>query len=222
VSGERDPTEWLPDELMLMIMLMLPIATLWSGACERECQRWARLMESASIVQLKRNSRWVAYEAGAIKPRTLDGHTDTVWALASGLDGKVYSGSFDGTIRVWSGESGAHLQTLKGRTNGVNALAVGLDGYIYSGSDDLAVRVWSGASGTHVRTLKGHTNLVLALAVGLDGKIYSGSSDCTIRVWAPDDGTHLQTLVGHTKMVRSPRGQITRCRQGWCDLLGVI
>jgi WD40 repeat protein len=165
-------------------------------------------MESASIMRRKRDGRWAACEAGVIKPRRLEGHTDTVWALASGLDGKVYSGSFDGTIRVWSGESGAHLQTLKGRTNGVNALAVGLDGYIYSGSDDLAV--------------KGHTNLVLALAVGLDGKIYSGSSDCTIRVWAPDDGTHLQTLVGHTKMVRSPRGQITRCRQGWCDLLGVI
>ena len=49
VSGGRDPTEWLPDELMLMIMMMLPFTTLWSGACERVCQRWAQLMESASI-----------------------------------------------------------------------------------------------------------------------------------------------------------------------------
>jgi hypothetical protein len=65
-----------------------------------------RLMESASIVRRKRDGRWAAYEAGAIKPRTLGGHTDTVYALAAGLDGKVYSGSFDGTIMVWSGESG--------------------------------------------------------------------------------------------------------------------
>jgi WD40 repeat protein len=204
VSGGRDPTEWLPDELMLMVLERLPFATLWSGACERVCQRWARLMESASIVRRKRDGRWTAYEAGVIKPRTLEGHTDNiVLALAIGLDGKVYSASHDTTIRVWSGESGAHLQTLTGHTYTVRALTVGLDGNIYSGSHDRTVRVWSGASGAHVRTLEGHTGWVVALAVGLDGKIYSGSGDKTIRVWAANDGAHLQTLVGHTKMVTS-------------------
>jgi WD40 repeat protein len=198
LSGGRDPTEWLPDELMLMVLERVPFATLWSGACERACQRWARLMESASIVRLKRDRRWAAYEAGAIKPHTLEGHTSTVWALAVGLDGKVYSGSHDKTIMVWSGESGAHLQTLTGHTDTVRAVTVGLDGNIYSGSDDRTVRVWSGASGAHVRTLVGHTTRVLVLEVGLDGKIYSGSADKTIRVWAAVDGAHLQTLVGHT------------------------
>jgi WD40 repeat protein len=203
VSGGRDPTEWVPDELMLMIMLMLPFATLWSGACERVCQRWARLMESASIVRRKRDGRWAAYETGVIKPRELEGHTSYVWALTIGLDGKVYSASIDKTIMVWSGESGAHLQTLTGHTDTVCALAVGLNGNIYSGSFDRTVRVWSGASGAHVRTLEGHTHWVLALAVGLNGKVYSGSADVTIRVWAADDGTHLQTLVGHTGWVRA-------------------
>jgi hypothetical protein len=37
VSGGRDPTEWLPDELMLMVLERLSSATLWSGACERVC-----------------------------------------------------------------------------------------------------------------------------------------------------------------------------------------
>ena len=35
VSDGRDPTESLPDELIVMIMLMLPLPTLWSGACKR-------------------------------------------------------------------------------------------------------------------------------------------------------------------------------------------
>jgi WD40 repeat protein len=203
VSGGRDPTEWVPDELMLMILLMLPFATLWSGACERVCQRWARLMESASIVRRKRDGRWAAYETGVIKPRELEGHTSYVWALTIGLDGKVYSASIDKTIMVWSGESGAHLQTLTGHTDTVCALAVGLNGNIYSGSFDRTVRVWSGASGAHVQTLVGHTDWVFALAVGLDGKIYSGSRNHTIRVWAANDGAHLQTLVGHTASVRA-------------------
>jgi len=38
VSGGRDPTEWLPDELMLMVLERVPFATMWSGACEGVCQ----------------------------------------------------------------------------------------------------------------------------------------------------------------------------------------
>jgi hypothetical protein len=60
VSGGRDPTEWLPDELMFMVLERVPFATLWSGACEGVCQRWARLIESASIMRLKREGRWAA------------------------------------------------------------------------------------------------------------------------------------------------------------------
>jgi hypothetical protein len=203
VSGGSDPTESLPDELILMIMLMLPFVTLWGGVCERVCRRWERLMESAPIVLRKREERWAAYEEGLIRPSMLSGHTGTVPALAVGLDGKVYSGSTDKTIRVWSGESGAHLQTLQGHTNWVRALTVGLNGKIYSGSWDKTIRVWSSEIGAHLQTLVGHTRPVTALAVGLDGKLYSGSRDCTARVWCGDDGTHLQTLVGHTNDVNA-------------------
>jgi WD40 repeat protein len=201
VSGGRDPFEWLPDELIVMIVLMLPFEVLWSGACERVCQRWSRLVQSALVKRRKRDGRWAAYEEGVIKPRELEGHTLGVRALAVGLDGKLYSGSDDTTIRVWSGVDGTHLQTLVGHMSWVCALAVGLDGKVYSGSYDKTIRVWSGVDGTHLQTLVGHTDWVEALAVGLDGKVYSGSWDKTIRVWSGDDGTHLQTLVGHTSTV---------------------
>jgi WD40 repeat protein len=202
VSGERDPFEWLPDELIVMIMLMLPFEVLWVGVCDRVCLRWTRLMESAPVKRHKRDGRWPAYEAGVITSRELVGHTHYVIALAVGLDGKVYSGSW-GTIRVWSSDDGAHIQTLEGHTRYVEALAVGLDGKIYSGSMDRTIRVWSGDDGTHLQTLVGHTDAVLALAVGLDGKVYSGSNDTAIQVWSGDDGTHLQTIVGHTNSVNS-------------------
>jgi hypothetical protein len=203
VSGGRDPFEWLPDELIVMIALMLPFEVLWSGACDHLCQRWARLMESAPVKRRKRDGRWAAYEAGVIKPRKLEGHTGYVRALAVGLDGKVYSGSEDKAIRVWSGDDGTHLQTLVGHTDVVTALNVGLGGKIYSGSYDKTIRVWSGIDGTLLQTLVGHTKWVCALAVGLDGKVYSGSNDTTIRVWSGDDGTHFQTLEGHTEDVRA-------------------
>jgi WD40 repeat protein len=182
VSGGRDPFEWLPDELIVMIMLMLPFEVLWSGVCECVCLRWARLTESASLKRRTRAGRWAAYEAGLIKPRELEGHALYVRALAVGLDGKVYSGSRDMTIRVWSGDDGTHLQTLVGHTATVCALAVGLDGKVYSGAGDTTIRVWSCADGRHLQTLVGHTSYVLALTVGLDGKVYSGSVDMAIRV----------------------------------------
>ena len=202
VSGGRDPTLWLPDELMEMIFLMEPCELLWDGVCEQVCQRWARIVRESTLVKRrKQEERRVAYETGIIRPDVLGGHTDVVWSLAVGLDGKIYSGSEDKTIRVWSGVDGIHLQTLEGHSGRVLALAVGLDGRIYSGSHDKTIRAWSGVDGTHLQTLEGHTNDVCALAVGLDGKIYSGSHDKTIRVWSGVDGTHLQTLEGHTNHV---------------------
>jgi hypothetical protein len=248
VSGGRDPTEWLPDELVVMILVRLPCDVLWGRVCERVCRRWARLMESALVQRRKRDGRWAAYEAGVIQPRvlkdraasgpacawdltvgldgkvftawaddtirvcrsgddgsflcTLEGHTAEVHALAAGPDAKVYSGSCDSTVRVWSGDDGTHLQTLEGHTDTARALAVGLDGMkVYSGSYDCTIRVWSSDDGIHLQTLEGHTEVVSALAVGLDGKVYSGSYDCTIRVWSGDDGAHIQTLEGHTDNV---------------------
>ena len=202
VSGGHDLTLWLPDELMEMIFLMVPFEALWDGVCERVCRRWGRIArESILVTRRKQDERWVAYEAGIISPRRLEGHKAGVSALAVGQDGKIYSASYDHTIRVWSGVDGTYLQTLKGHTSPVVALAVGLDGKIYSA--DMTIRVWSGVSGTHLRKLEGHTDLVVALAVGLDGKIYSGSCDTTIRAWSGVHGAHLQTLEGHTDSVLS-------------------
>ena len=56
--------------------------------------------------------------------------------------GKLYSGSWDNTIRVWDAESGNHLRTLQGHTGYVYALAMS-QGKLYSGSNDNTIRVWS-------------------------------------------------------------------------------
>jgi len=114
VSGGRDPFEWLPDELVVMIIERMPFESVWRGeACERVCLRWVRLMKSAPIERRKREGRWAAYDAAVLKPRELVGHTHSVISLTVvELDGKVYSGSCYATIGVWSGADGTHLQTF--------------------------------------------------------------------------------------------------------------
>ena len=71
---------------------------------------------------------------------TLHGHNGEVVSLAEGPNGKMFSGSTDRTIMVWSSENGAHVQTLVGHTGTVYALAIGRDGKVYSGSQDTTVR----------------------------------------------------------------------------------
>ena len=107
VSGGRDPTLWLPDELMEMIFLKV----LWDGVC----QRWGRIVRESTLVKRRmQEEKWAAFGAGIIKPRVLTGQWAAVRALAVGLDGHMFSGSDDTTIRVWSGVDDAHLHTLEG------------------------------------------------------------------------------------------------------------
>jgi hypothetical protein len=74
---------------------------------------------------------------------TLSGHTNIVMALAI-HDSKLYSGSYDKTITVWSleaGDFGREITTLSGHTSDVYALAI-QDSKLYSGSWDNTIKVW--------------------------------------------------------------------------------
>lgn len=79
-------------------------------------------------------------ETGKVQ-RTLFGHIEGVWAVASDKL-RLVSGSHDRTIKVWSREEGNCTATLVGHRGAVTCLALGED-RIVSGSDDGDVRVWS-------------------------------------------------------------------------------
>eukprot|EP00035_Acanthoeca_spectabilis_P017136 m.357590 g.357590 ORF g.357590 m.357590 type:complete len:336 (-) comp16616_c1_seq4:1730-2737(-) len=195
---DEDPTGWLPNELMIMVLLHV----VFLEECRSVCKRWHVLCRDHQLKTAMGLSRWKAYADGRRTPQTVTGHTDWVYALAVGKEGKVYSGSCDNTVKVWSGSTGALLQTLQGHTNSVRALAIGHDGNVYSGSYDCTVKVWSGHDGALVRTLVGHRSTVYSLAVD-SLHLYSGSSDDTIRVWVCSTAECVHTLRGHTGYVRA-------------------
>jgi WD40 repeat protein len=181
-SGGQDPTSWLPDELLILILLLLPFETLWRGQYTGVCRRWRTLGESGPVQRRKRTGKWEAYAKGWIQPRRLEGHNARVFCLAVGLGDSFYAGFYDGTVRVWSG--GDEIRRLEGHSEMVLALAVGPDGTVYSGSYDRSIQVWSGEDGTPIRTLSGHRGTVRALAVAPNHKLYSGCVDKSIRVWS--------------------------------------
>jgi F-box/WD-40 domain protein MET30 len=73
--------------------------------------------------------------------RTLFGHIEGVWAVASDKL-RLVSGSDDRTIKVWNREDGRCTATLVGHCGAVTSLQLGED-KIVSGSDDGDVKVWS-------------------------------------------------------------------------------
>jgi WD40 repeat protein len=101
-----------------------------------------------------------------------------------GVNGTVYSGSDDRTIRAWSGEDGTLLRTLHGHTYEVNSLGVGADGTLFStDSHGKHVRVWCGVTGA-LRSAIFSSTIGDALAMAPDGKLYTWSRTMGgIAVW---------------------------------------
>lgn len=66
------------------------------------------------------------------------GHSDAVRALAVAND-RLFSGSYDGTVKVWDVKTMECLQTLAGHTGPVRTLVYS-GGHIFSGSYDKTVR----------------------------------------------------------------------------------
>jgi WD40 repeat protein/serine/threonine protein kinase len=81
--------------------------------------------------------------AGAREIRTLDGHTETVFAAVLGGDGLLVSGSFDGTVRIWDARTGAPVHTQQGPEAQARALALSADGkFLVTGSIATPFEVW--------------------------------------------------------------------------------
>ena len=134
----------------------------------------------------------------------LEGHANAVRALAALPDGRLASGSWDNTIRLWDTKSGKETGRLEGHTDKVNALTVLPDGRLASGSDDKTIRLWDPKTSKEIVRLEGHTCGVRALAVLPDGRLASGagsliqSDDNAIRLWDSKTGTETARLEGHS------------------------
>ncbi|WP_330926814.1 WD40 repeat domain-containing protein [Candidatus Sororendozoicomonas aggregata] len=120
---------------------------------------------------------------------TLTGHKGCVTSLLVLPDGRLVSGSYDKTIKIWDlSKPQGHrcVAILTGHSGEVLALTLLPDGRLVSGSADNTIKVWdlSKPEGERcVGTLVGHTSSVTSVTAMSDGRLVSGSWDRTIKVW---------------------------------------
>ncbi|OAY50840.1 protein JINGUBANG [Manihot esculenta] len=142
---------------------------------------------------------------------SVSAHDDAVNSVVASSDDTVFTGSADGTVKVWkreqNGKSFKHnmLQTLLKQECAVTALAVNPTGSVlYCGSSDGVVNFWEREKQlSHGGVLKGHKLAVLCLSAA-GNVLFSGSADKTICVWRRDGSIHtcLSVLTGHNGPVK--------------------
>lgn len=209
----------------LHCLLSLPQGRVVSGSEDMQIRVW------------RPDALWAAKDAkvegceggGALAappPPSSDRHVRDVTTLTVLPDGRVVSGSYDNTLRVWCPETGLCEHVLEGHT-GYTALCVAVlpDGRIVSGSDDDSLRVWQPETGRCEFVLTGHSRGVTCVAVLPDGSgprsqserlarcqekggelpeaplIVSGSEDASLRIWSAESGACVRELLGHTGTV---------------------
>ncbi|CAK9141147.1 unnamed protein product [Ilex paraguariensis] len=138
-------------------------------------------------------------------------HDDAVNSVVAGFDGLVFTGSADGTVKVWrrelQGKGTKHFfsQTLLKQECAVTALAVNTSATVlYCGSSDGLVNFWEREKLlSHGGVLRGHKLAVLCLAAA-GNLVFSGSADTNICVWKKEESDHtcLSVLGGHTGPVK--------------------
>jgi serine/threonine protein kinase len=140
----------------------------------------------------------------------LEGHTDSVWAIAPFPDGRrILSGGADNTVRLWdvNWEDATHRERTRfeGHTDGVTCLAVSPDGHhVLSGSLDESIRLWDAASGQELHRFAGHPDGVSSVAYSADGRLFvSSGRDGELRIWDVESGKEVRRFTGHTDWVQS-------------------
>ena len=164
-----------PRRAQVNCVVALPCGRVVSGSDDRTLKVWDA-STSECLWTLSGHTN-VARRRRPVEPRVDRSSTPRgaqVGCVVVLSHGRVVSGSFDGTLKVWDASTSECLRTLTGHTNDarrrrlvkprvdrsstprraqVNCVAALLNGNVVSGSDDETLKVWDVSSGECLRTL---------------------------------------------------------------------
>jgi len=187
-------------------MVMLPDGRLASGSGDGTIRLWDISSGAETACFEGKRNRKEDDDGRATMPffserdRNRERSDNEVHALAVLPDGRLASGSGDGTIRLWDVLSGAVTQ-FKGHRYGIKALTALPDGRLASCSYG-TIRLWDVVSGAKSTELGEYKTWINALAVLPDGRLASASDDGAIRLWDLGSCAETPLLEGLGKTVK--------------------
>lgn len=125
-------------------------------------------------------------------------------SIALSMDGQLIAGgAIDGTVRLWSSQTGKLVRTLRGHRDEVLSVAFSPDGNeLLSGSRDGDGRLWKLSDGTS-KILRGHGGPVFDANFSSDGRWIVTAGPVTAGVWPVDTGRLAFLLHGHGPVIRA-------------------
>eukprot|EP01138_Halocafeteria_seosinensis_P016150 gb/GECG01016479.1/.p1 GENE.gb/GECG01016479.1/~~gb/GECG01016479.1/.p1 ORF type:complete len:804 (+),score=107.84 gb/GECG01016479.1/:1-2412(+) len=156
---------------------------------------------------------------------TLKGHTGGVISLDVSSDGKLISGSWDGTARIWSVLDAKCVSVLSGHENGVSVAAL-QSGLVVTGSTgrknennqhvDYKLRFWEAAGSPTsseyncIKTLEDHNQAVRSVCEVPNIGWASGSNDGTVKLRG-QDGSVLKAWENELSSEGTPASVFNVC-----------
>lgn len=134
---------------------------------------------------------------------TLQAHNDKINCMIKMDNGRLVTGSYDKTIKIWNTSQLSCEGILQGHTDKVFSLAQLSDGRLASGSRDKTIRIWDGINWTCLASLSGHSNAVFKLLHMSNGYLLSGSADKCLKVWDVSSMKCINTLQEHEDIIYS-------------------
>ncbi|GAU43628.1 hypothetical protein TSUD_23970 [Trifolium subterraneum] len=131
----------------------------------------------------------------------LNGHTQSVTSVKWGGDGLIYTGSQDGTVKVWESTQGKLISTLKGASphqshgHWVNSLALSTDYVLRTGAFDHTGKQFSSPEEMKRAALERYNKM----RGSAPERLVSGSDDRTMYLWEPFNSskTYKTHMTGH-------------------------
>ena len=169
MEGHTDEVseELLADGRILVLGLLMVLYDSGMGKAENQLGLWkATLMGYGEpnyyrMAESYHGLGMVLYDCGMGKAENQLGLWKAIRTQVDGAnllpDGRILSWTYDGTLRLWDGESGEPVGIMEGHTDGVDGAKHELDGRILSWSWDGTIRLWNGESGEPVGIMEGHT-----------------------------------------------------------------